>query len=221
VVIDGIEINNVSLDQISELDSILNGSKTEEQSFVQLETRPRRRQRSSNTSTKKTYDNLDDLIADITAEKVTEIDFSTFRNIHESHDFLEYLEIEALSLAPVLMNKKRYVSNSNMSKILKMEQTISNVKVINFTGLELEKVHLILPILNQSSVLTEINLSSNRIPAPAILELMKVLEECSVLKILKIGRQSNKHFSYAEESKILKQLKKLQLRKFSDSQSLD
>ena len=68
--------------------------------------RPRRRQRSSNTSTKKTYDNLDDLIADITAERVTEIDFSTFRNIHESHDFLEYLDIEALSLAPVLMNKK-------------------------------------------------------------------------------------------------------------------
>lgn len=186
VVIDGIEINNVSLDQISELDSILNGSKTEEQSFVQLETRPRRRQRASNTSTKKTYDNLDELIADITAEKVTGIDFSTFR----------------------------YVSNSNMSKILKMEQTISNVKVINFTGLELEKVHLILPILNKSSVLTEINLSSNRIPAPAILELMKVLEECSVLKILKIGRQSKKHFSYAEESKILKQLKKLQLRRF-------
>ena len=108
-----------------------------------------------------------------------------------------------------------------MSKILKMEQTISNVKVINFTGLELEKVQLILPILKQSSVLTEINLSSNRIPAPVILELMKVLEECSVLKILKIGRQSKKHFSYAEESKILKQLKKLQLRKFLDSQSLD
>ena len=43
---------------------------------------------------------------------------------------------------------------------------------------------------------------------------MKVLEECSALKILKIGRQSNKHFSYTEESKILKQLKKLQLRKF-------
>ena len=38
MVIDGIEINNVSMDQISELDSILNGSKTEEQSFVQLET---------------------------------------------------------------------------------------------------------------------------------------------------------------------------------------
>ena len=35
-------------------------------------------------SKKKTYDNLDDLIADITAQKVTEIDFSTFRNIHES-----------------------------------------------------------------------------------------------------------------------------------------
>ena len=68
--------------------------------------RPRRRQRSSNTSTKKTYDNLDDLIADITAERVTEIDFSTFRNIHESHDFLKYLEIEASALAPVLMNKK-------------------------------------------------------------------------------------------------------------------
>ena len=103
-----------------------------------------------------------------------------------------------------------------MSKILKLEQTISNVKVINFTGLELENVLLILPILNQSSVLTEINLSSNRIPAPVILELMKVLEDNSALKILKIGRQSNKHFSYTEESKILKQLKKLQLRKFSN-----
>ena len=103
-----------------------------------------------------------------------------------------------------------------MSKILKLEQTISNVKVINFTGLELENVLLILPILNQSSVLTEINLSSNRISAPVILELMKVLEDNPTLKILKIGRQSNKHFSYTEESKILKQLKKLQLRKFSD-----
>ena len=103
-----------------------------------------------------------------------------------------------------------------MSKILKLEQTISNVKVINFTGLELENVLLILPILNQSPVLTEINLSSNRIPAPVILELMKVLEDNPTLKILKIGRQSNKHFSYTEESKILKQLKKLQLRNFSD-----
>ena len=103
-----------------------------------------------------------------------------------------------------------------MSKILKLEQTISNVKVINFTGLELENVLLILTILNQSPVLTEINLSSNRIPAPVILELMKVLEDNPTLKILKIGRQSNKHFSYTEESKILKQLKKLQLRKFSD-----
>ena len=36
-----------------------------------------------------------------------------------------------------------------MSKILEMEQTISNVKSINFTGLELESVHLILPILKQ------------------------------------------------------------------------
>ena len=68
--------------------------------------RPRRRQRSSNTSTKKTYDNLDDLIADITAGRVKEIDFSTFRNIHESSHFLGHLEIEELSLAPVLMNKK-------------------------------------------------------------------------------------------------------------------
>ena len=49
--------------------------------------RPRRRQRSSNTSTKKTYDNLDDLIADINTGRVTEIDFSTFRNIHESSHF--------------------------------------------------------------------------------------------------------------------------------------
>ena len=68
--------------------------------------RPRRRQRTSNTSTKKTYDNLDDLIADITAGRVTEIDFSTFRNVHESSHFLGHLEIEELSLALVLMNKK-------------------------------------------------------------------------------------------------------------------
>ena len=34
-----------------------------------------------------------------------------------------------------------------MSKILKMDETISNVKVINFTGLELENVQLILPII--------------------------------------------------------------------------
>ena len=43
-----------------------------------------------------------------------------------------------------------------------------------------------------------------------------MLEENSVLKILKIGRQSNKYFSYSEEAKILKQLKKLQLRKIFD-----
>merc|ERR1712131_366548 len=60
----------------------------------------------------------------------------------------------------------------------------------------------------------EINLSSNRLPAAVIIELMEVLEQFSALKILKIGRQSNKHFSYSEESKILKQLKKLQLRRF-------
>ena len=46
--------------------------------------RSRRRRRGTNTSTKKTYDNLENLIADISEEKVTEIDFSTFRNIHES-----------------------------------------------------------------------------------------------------------------------------------------
>ena len=36
-----------------------------------------------------------------------------------------------------------------MSKILEMEQTISNEKAINFTGLDLESVHLIVPILKQ------------------------------------------------------------------------
>ena len=43
-----------------------------------------------------------------------------------------------------------------------------------------------------------------------------MLQEHSILKILKIGRQSNKYFSYSEEAKILKQLKKLQLRKIFD-----
>ena len=58
--------------------------------------RSRRRQRvtqtrGTNASTKKTYDNLENLIADISAEKVTAIDFSTFRNIHKSTYGIRFL----------------------------------------------------------------------------------------------------------------------------------